>query len=563
MFPFNWFPGTSMHDLDLDWLIKTVKEMHFTLNDFVSNFSNPELAYSGSEMTNKKLIYLYVGDEYGYEKNHWYYYNADLSAWTDGGLYGSAVVDDDFSTTSGNAVKNSTITNYLNPEDNSASYLTPYTINGEIMYDHNFITPEMFGAAGDLSLDDSAAIKECIEHAITNGESVLMTGNYKIDNPITINANSAKCNIVCFGYLQANAQMILRGFVNSNILLKCYQGGTGSLTSPGITIEKGGYNNIELYANEVTGLAFQIGGSSAADTMTNFNKCSVFGWGNLCTLHHGDGVNKQWAFGTYVNIYDYNPTYPIVFQKSNDITILHVENLFTDATHTKHSIEFIDCDLVNVESLAIGGTASYLGYIEDSRMHINYLFVNSEDPSSSRVTNGLLIKGKSVVSIDYTTSGNIPIAVTVKDLTNEAGANWRPAVYMKDGFVYNPSTDKLIDVSNAGSPRVGCYDQQITPTKVHSNIGSFSGGYTRIGQMVFINMKMNLSSQITAGGLQVLFSDLPPHDPNFGTDISISSSAQMFSVSKLGESSGSLYLPAGQALTSGDNYIIGSYVALR
>ena len=140
MFPINWFPGTNMHDLDLDWIIRVVREMDITLKDFVTNYSNPNIVYSSDEMINRKLIYLYVGDEYGYNKNYWYYYNANLGAWTAGGLYGSAVVDDSLDEDSTNAVQNKVITEKIN----------------ELSV---FVTPEMFGAVGNDINDDTDALK--------------------------------------------------------------------------------------------------------------------------------------------------------------------------------------------------------------------------------------------------------------------------------------------------------------------------------------------------------------------------------------------------------------------
>ena len=564
MWPFGYhsrYPYTDFHELNADWILEKIRGLEGAMSSFVQNWSNPITVSSYQDFADPKLIYLYVGDEIGYVKNHWYYYDQDTSTWTDGGLYGSAVVDTAFSHTSGNAVKNKTITDFLNPDAQKA-YSTLFSVNDAVLYAPTVYTPEMFGAAGDGVTDDSAAIKDCIDTAVSDGATVAMYGNYKVSNPITCDADSNKCNILVYGYIIADAQITLEGIINSNVLIKLKDGGLGNTQNACVNIYAGGYNNITLFANDVNGLAYQIGGSSAAGTMSNFNNVEVYGFTNMQTLRHGDGNNKQWAFGTYTNIYDYKPTEPVQFKKSNDITILHIENLFDDSTHTKNSIEFDDCDLINIESLALGGTAQYLGYMKDSRIHINYLFVNSEDPAGSRVTEGLYITGKSVVHIDFTTAGNCPHAVIVDSLSNEAGANWRPQVYMQNGYVYNPTTDQILDASNANSTRIGCFDQQIAPNKVHANIDSWTGGYIRIGKMVFISMKVVLSAEISESSFQILFDQLPPHATNFATDINLSSSAQMFSAAKLGESSGSLYLPAGQTMTAGTNYITGSYIAM-
>lgn len=44
-----------------------------------------------AEMTNTEGVYLYTGDETGYTRGYWYYYNG--SAWVAGGAYGSGEVD--------------------------------------------------------------------------------------------------------------------------------------------------------------------------------------------------------------------------------------------------------------------------------------------------------------------------------------------------------------------------------------------------------------------------------------------------------------------------------------
>ena len=49
-----------------------------------------------------------------------------------------------------------------------------------------FVTPEMFGAVGDGSTDDSTAIQNCINDAITNNKIAIASGNYKINSPIEI-----------------------------------------------------------------------------------------------------------------------------------------------------------------------------------------------------------------------------------------------------------------------------------------------------------------------------------------------------------------------------------------
>lgn len=113
MFPFNRFPGTNMHDLDLDWILKVVREMDIKLSNFITNWSNPITVYTYDDFADTKLIYLYMGNEVGYNHTHWYYYNTETEAWTDGGQYGAPHVDDELSSTSTNPLQNKIIAEQL------------------------------------------------------------------------------------------------------------------------------------------------------------------------------------------------------------------------------------------------------------------------------------------------------------------------------------------------------------------------------------------------------------------------------------------------------------------
>lgn len=232
MFPFNWFPGTNMHDLDLDWILRVIRRMEGEVNAFIKNWSSPKTVSSYQDFTDPNLIYLYVGSEIGYNTNHWYYYDPDTNAWTDGGLFGSAVVDSALSLTSDNAVKNKVITKEIT----------------EMKY---YVTPEMYGAVGDGNADDTAAIQA----AIDSGKNVIgMSKTYRVTAPLMFDGFDSRVfnlsNSTIKGDLQDFAVKITNA-ENSEIHINKIT----SLTSNGIRLYSYSVNDyiqyLQLYINEI------------------------------------------------------------------------------------------------------------------------------------------------------------------------------------------------------------------------------------------------------------------------------------------------------------------------
>ena len=68
-----------------------------------SNISSPPLmAATAAEMVNTKKIYVYTGNEAGYNHGYWYYY--DNSRWKAGGIYSAVTVEDELRALVNNAV---------------------------------------------------------------------------------------------------------------------------------------------------------------------------------------------------------------------------------------------------------------------------------------------------------------------------------------------------------------------------------------------------------------------------------------------------------------------------
>ena len=70
----------------------------------MGQIGSPYVATSISQMTDKTRVYVYYGEESGYIKGNWYYWNANTSAWTSGGKYNSeGIVTDETLAVSGKA----------------------------------------------------------------------------------------------------------------------------------------------------------------------------------------------------------------------------------------------------------------------------------------------------------------------------------------------------------------------------------------------------------------------------------------------------------------------------
>lgn len=69
----------------------------------------PYVATAVSQMTDKTRVYVYYGEESGYIKGNWYYWDANTSAWTSGDKYNSAAVDTDKTLTQSDKAADSAI----------------------------------------------------------------------------------------------------------------------------------------------------------------------------------------------------------------------------------------------------------------------------------------------------------------------------------------------------------------------------------------------------------------------------------------------------------------------
>lgn len=78
-----------------------------------------------------------------------------------------------------------------------------------------YLTPEQFGAVGDGSTDDSAAITACIEEAVLTGQTVFMAKTYRIASPIDVTQSGLDLIINDLVYTGTDAAVKIHGKQNS------------------------------------------------------------------------------------------------------------------------------------------------------------------------------------------------------------------------------------------------------------------------------------------------------------------------------------------------------------
>lgn len=108
-----YIPGDP-YSYDLKWFVENLNRIKSDILQLEKTYTTPTVVDMASEMVDVNKIYVYVGNEVGYQTNHWYFYDLDTHLWTDGGIYGSITPDIALDVTSTNAVENKAITTAIN-----------------------------------------------------------------------------------------------------------------------------------------------------------------------------------------------------------------------------------------------------------------------------------------------------------------------------------------------------------------------------------------------------------------------------------------------------------------
>lgn len=153
LWPFNKYPGTDYETFNWEWVLGTVKTYTQKVDDFIENIIDTWDNFRG-----------YITDTWN-----------DFKDWTTGEI---DQMHDDFATyvnVTAGALNTGAIAN---------GAITKPKINTAFLQEieNAYVTPEMYGAAGDGVTDDTTAVQA----AINSGNNVYLKSAYKITTALTV-----------------------------------------------------------------------------------------------------------------------------------------------------------------------------------------------------------------------------------------------------------------------------------------------------------------------------------------------------------------------------------------
>ena len=184
-----YIEGSGTEPSDLSDLEQRISEEDKLLRLAKLYKSQPMTAATVAEMKYRNRIYVYVGDEAGYTYGNWYFWDEDQMAWVPGGVYNSAGIETDKTLT-----------------------LEDFAADAKVVGNKTkgYVTPQMYGAAGDGLTDDSAAVQA----ATNNGGIVWFPNGKYLVHGITTSKNlhwiGSEDAVIVPQYINGIAQNIVK-----------------------------------------------------------------------------------------------------------------------------------------------------------------------------------------------------------------------------------------------------------------------------------------------------------------------------------------------------------------
>lgn len=259
----------------------------------------------------------------------------------------------------------------------------------------SYVTPEMYGAYGDGTHNDSNAIATAFTDALNNHKILILSKKYLIGTSLTLDflatgGGYGSVDIVCSGTLIMNNTLTLVHGSASNISLNII-GGTLN-TGNACIIGYMEHCTFNLIANNVPCTAFKIGGNNGA---LHWCDISLYGGSNYRTLHHGDTSTagtalENHATGKYSKLMDFEPSLPIRFDEVYDLNIEYFEGYFSNAAHNQSAFIYNGGSSLHLGVFAQGGKAGHMLELNNvGDVTADYVFLMGEDYTSPYPNSGI------------------------------------------------------------------------------------------------------------------------------------------------------------------------------
>lgn len=179
--PNNPYVPGDPYSYDLKWLVQNIHTIESAIETLKKTYTTPTVVDQASEMTDAYKIYVYMGNEIGYNTNHWYYFDPNTNLWTDGGVYGALSPDSALDINSHNAVENSVITAAINTKLNIADIDSSLDAASSDPVKNSVITAALNAKLNiadiDSSLDATSSdpVKNSVITAALNGKQNALT----------------------------------------------------------------------------------------------------------------------------------------------------------------------------------------------------------------------------------------------------------------------------------------------------------------------------------------------------------------------------------------------------
>ena len=309
---FNNWPYTDVHQLNLDWILKVVKQIkdkedlidqsvedaqgyaleakdqadlaegykidakgysdsakeyrddtQTIYNDAILLLTgSPKVVLNAADMDNTDLIYLYVGSEAGYQTNYWYYYDTVNSTWTPGGLY-----------------------SYGGGINNTARYLLKYILQKVAYIDdgmNNYIDA-LYDALESVGVPaTTASIINILSHVTTSNSAVMANIGDPYTATLTAEAGYGLASVtVLMNNIDVTAEVYNNGVINIPAV-----GGDIVITAMAVsyTLTLSGGELVSIHQ----GMSEKTGGVVYLNTGGTNDRRSI-----LCTAANSDAVMWQ------------------------------------------------------------------------------------------------------------------------------------------------------------------------------------------------------------------------------------------------------------------------------